>query len=194
MGKKINCIIVHGCPSTKESLIDMRERTYYKHWIPWAREELLKKGIKTETPLMPEPWAPVYEKFKEEFEKYEVNQETVLIGHSCGCAFLVQWLGDTKRKIKKLILVAPWKLPKPNQVNPIKEKFYGYEIDKTIPERVSEGIVMFTSDNEQVGGQESIEMYRASLGGRIITLSGRGHFTLENMGTVEFPELLEQVV
>ncbi len=190
MNNKLNCIIIHGCPPNQESLIDITERTYYKHWIPWLREKLTEKSIPTETPMMPEPWEPDYEKFKEEFEKYLVSDNTVLIGHSCGCAFLVRWLGESKQKIKKLILVAPWKIAQ--EGNPIKEKFYNYEIDETIKSRVQE-IVMFTSDNEKKGGVESIEMYHKGLGGKIITLSGRGHFILEHMGTVEFPELLSEV-
>ena len=36
---------------------------------------------------MPEPWKPDYEKFKKEFGKYKVSKNTILIGHSCGCAF-----------------------------------------------------------------------------------------------------------
>jgi len=48
---------------------------------------------------MPDPWEPIYEKYKEEFEKYSVNETTVLIGHSCGCAFLVHWLGEKKKKV-----------------------------------------------------------------------------------------------
>ncbi len=193
MDKKINCIIVHGCPGTKESLIDISERTYYKHWIPWIREKLLDMGVPTQTPLMPEPWVPDYEKFKKEFEKYKVDENTILIGHSCGCAFLVRWLGDTKKKIRKLILVAPWKVAGNKEPIDLRTRFYNYSIDETIPSRVQE-IVMFTSDNEGPGGPESIKMYNDALGGKLVTLPGRGHFILEHMGTVEFPELLEQVI
>src|SRR3989344_2053927 len=191
MENKLNCIIVHGCPSRKDQLIDMSERTYYKHWIPWTRESLLKKGVPTITPMMPEPWFPDYEKFKQEFEKYEVNEQTILVGHSCGCAFLVRWLGETNRKVKKLILVAPWKIPKEN--DPLKEKYYNFPISKDVKSNVEE-IIMFTSDNEQPGGQESLDMYHEALGGEIISLSGRGHYILEDMGTVEFPELLERIL
>lgn len=173
----------------------MEERTYYKHWIPWTREQLLKKEIPTEVPLMPEPWVPDYEKFKKEFEKYEVNENTILIGHSCGCAFLVRWLGETKKNIKKLILVAPWKIVKQGEpeITKIKEKYYNFPINETIPSRVDE-IVMFTSDTERPAGHESIDIYRKVLGGRIISLPNRGHFILEDMRTVEFPELIEEVI
>lgn len=88
--KRISCIIVHGCPSDIERSMDPKTRTYDKHWIPWLKKELTSRGIKTETPLMPKPWHPDYKAFKKKFEKCEVTDNSVLIGHSCGCAFLVR--------------------------------------------------------------------------------------------------------
>ena len=41
-----NCIIIHGCPSNVEKAIGLKRRTYDKHWIPWIKRELTKKGIK----------------------------------------------------------------------------------------------------------------------------------------------------
>lgn len=189
--KNQNCIIIHGCPSSREEALDVEKRTYDKHWIPWIKKELTEKEIKAETPLMPDPWEPNYDKFKNEFEKYEVNEYTILIGHSCGCSFLVRWLGETKRKINKLILVAPWKIASGD--NEIKRKFYNFQIDETINERV-EKIIMFTSDDEEEGGKESIKIFHQFLDGEIIELENHGHYTEGDMGTNKFPELLEVIL
>lgn len=186
-----NCIIIHGCPSDEEAAKDPSARTYDKHWLPWTKRELNAQGVITETPLMPEPWAPVYDKFKQEFEKYEVNEDTVLIGHSCGCNFLVRWLGDTKRKINKLILVAPWKIA--NDASDSEKAFYDHSIDRTIADRVGE-IVFFTSDNEREDGKKGLAMYHEALGGKVVNLPTHGHYILRDMGTEEFPELLEIVL
>lgn len=185
----MNCIIVHGCPSRFRR--EEKSRTYAKHWIPWIKRELILKGIKTVTPLMPEPWFPDYDKFKKEFEKHKVDQNTILIGHSCGGAFLVHWLGETKRKISRLILVAPWKVP--NENDKYRRLFYGYKIDKTIKERVKK-ITMFTADDEDQDGKRSLKIYHKILDGKVIELKGRGHFTLGDMGTEEFPELLKEIL
>ncbi|MCX6765758.1 MAG: alpha/beta hydrolase [Candidatus Moranbacteria bacterium] len=188
---QINCIIIHGCPSDKEKAMDPQTRTYDKHWIPWIKEKLIAKGIKTETPLLPEPWAPDYEKFKKEFEKYEVTENTILIGHSCGCAFLVRWLGETRQKIRKLILVAPWKIP--DAGDKFREAFYVYPIDEKIKDRIGE-IIMFTADDEEEDGKKSLQIYHKVLDGKIIELKSKGHYTLGDMGTEEFPELLKVVL
>jgi hypothetical protein len=182
-----NCIIIHGCPSKEPRTPE--ERTYDKHWIPWLKQELENKGIKTEVPLMPTPWNAKYEEFKEVFENYNVNKNTVLIGHSCGTAFLVRWLSESKQRIHKLILVAPWKIALTEK----KKDFYNFHIDENLKNRVDQ-IVMFTSDDEEENGKKSLKMYYEVLEGEIIELQNHRHFTLRDMGTKEFPELLEKIL
>lgn len=191
MENKLNCIIIHGCPSSKEKGLNPETRTYDKHWIPWIKKELEARGIKTEVPLMPNPWEPVYEDFQKEFEKYSVSENTILIGHSCGTTFLLRWLGESKQKIYKLILVAPWAIA--DQNNQARKNFYEHPIDKTIRERVGQ-IIYFTSDNEKENGQKSLKIIHDALGGKIINLENRGHYILKHMGTEEFPELLKEII
>ena len=191
----MNCIIIPGCPpNNKESIAkakDPKRRTYDTHWMPWTKKELTKKGIKTEVALMPNPWQPKYREFKGEFEKYKINKNTILIGHSCGTAFLVKWLGETKQKVNRLILISPWKIPDEN--DKIKIEFYGFKIDKTIKERVKK-IIYFTADNEAKDGKESLKIYKKALDGKIINIKGYGHYIEKHMKTTKFPELLEEIL
>lgn len=181
----MNCIIIHGCSD------DVKDKMYNKHWIPWIKKELISSGIKTETPTMPKPWQPDYISFKKEFEKNKVTENTILIGHSCGCAFLVRWLGETKQKINKLMLVAPWKIADKN--DELKKEFYEYPIDETIKSRVKE-IIMFTSNDEEEDGKKSLKIFNNALGGKVIELKEKGHYTIDDMGTEEFPELLKEIL
>jgi len=183
-------VIVHGCPGANEPRT-VEERTYEKHWRLWLKESLEKKGIHVDAPLMLEPWAPDYKKWKKEFDKLVIGENNVLIGHSCGCAFLVRWLGDTKKKIKKLILVAPWKIPYREDRSDV--DFYEYKINKCVKSNVNE-IIIFTSNDEEEDGKKSVKIYRRFLGGKIIELKNHGHYTFNDMGTHEFPELLEEVL
>ena len=186
-----DCIIIHGCPSGPEGELDALTRSYDKHWIPWVREKLIEQNIPTIAPIMPDPWSPKYENFKREFEKYPVSEETILIGHSCGCAFLVRWLGESKQKIHTLVLVAPWKVPRAGDLG--RKAFYEYAIDETIKSRVRR-VVMFTSDTENDDGKKSLEIYHAALGGEITSIPNKGHYINSHMGTLEFPELLNVIV
>ncbi len=189
--KNINCIIIHGCPGDEEKAMNVETRTYDKHWIPWLKEKLVENKINVSTPQMPEPWKPDYEKFKKELEKYDVSENTILIGHSCGCAFLVRYLGETKKQIPKLILVAPWKLPYRN--DGADKTFYEYDIDKSIVSRVKE-IIMFTSNDEEEDGKKSLKIFHNALGGKIIEFPNHGHYTLGDMKTNEFPKLLNEII
>lgn len=170
--------------------MDPDRRTYDKHWIPWVKKQLITKGIETETPHMPSPWEPDYETFKIEFEKYCVDENTILIGHSCGCSFLVRWLGDNKKRIAKLILVAPWKIPDGDDRK--RKEFYTYAIDESLKERVGD-VVFFTADDEESAGKESLKIFHRVLGGRVIELKGHGHYCLNDMGTEAFPELVNEI-
>lgn len=186
-----NCIIIHGCPSSPEDNVIADDTHHTKHWMQWTAQQLREAGIPTETPVMPEPWSPNYERFAAAFEKQEINEDTILIGHSYGCAFLVRWLGETNKRIKKLILVAPWKVARLGDEG--REAFYNYPIDEIIKDHVDE-IMLFTSDNEEEEGKQSLQMFHNALGGEIVLLPSHGHYTLEDMGSVEFPELVEVVL
>ncbi len=182
-----NVVIVHGSPDEDEPRTP-EERTYDKHWQPWIKSQLEKKGIKCETPLMPEPWNPNYKDWKKEFEKIKIDENSILIGHSAGTTFLTRWLGETKKKIKKLILVASWKEPWLDSKK--NKEFCNFDIDKFIAERIGE-IIIFTSDYPEE--KERAIFFNKILPSKLIELEGRGHFVEGHMKSKEFPELLEEI-
>ena len=57
---------------------------------------------------MPEPYQPQYSSWRAEFEHYDIDENTLLVGHSYGAGFLIRWLSEHPMKIAKLVLVAPW--------------------------------------------------------------------------------------
>ncbi|MEA3414109.1 MAG: alpha/beta hydrolase [Nanoarchaeota archaeon] len=124
-------------------------------------------------------------------KKIKVEKEDILIGTSAGAAFLVRWLGKTKKKIKKLILVAPAIIAREGLF--YLEEFYNFKIDKKIKERF-EKIIIFTSDNDEEPHLESAKILNEELGGEFILIKGAKHFTTKGMGTKEFPELLEKIL
>ena len=181
----MNCIILHGCSRSPGEAKRILVKEADRYWIFWVRRELERRGVEAATPTIPEHWKMEYEIFKREFEKLRVDEETVLVGHSCTTAFLVRWLGESGRRVKKLILVAPWKFPESVDL-------FNFEVDEGIRKRVGE-IVFFTSDNESELGKRSLEIFHRALDGEVIELPGRGHYDPGEMGP-EFPELLEVIL
>jgi predicted alpha/beta hydrolase family esterase len=186
-----NAIILHGMPD-KEEYLAMGSPTT-QHWYGWLQTQLQAQGIPTELPAMPIPYEPDYRKWTEVFEQYDIHEETILIGHSCGAGFLVRWLSENNIKVGKVILVAPWIDPDQESQNLVTD-FFDFEIDPALSSR-TDGITVFYSTDDSADIVKSVEILEKSVKDiHGIKFDDKGHFTLEDMGTEEFPELLKEVL
>jgi len=188
-----NAIILHGKPGKDEYYNDKYPSASNSHWLPWLQKQLLIKDIAAYTPEVPYAYAPRYEIWCKEFERYDITAETILVGHSCGGGFIVRWLGDhPKVNVGKVVLVAPFA---PSvKANWDQYGFFDFTIDSDLT-RQTNGITIFGSDNDSPGIIESVQKYREVI--KAVTykeFKGYGHFTLKRMGTAEFPELLEEIL
>jgi len=186
----MNVVIVHGSNINKESA-EKGLPENKRHWCFWLQKELEKRGIEVSNKIYPRNWSPIYDDWKEEFEKNKINEESVLIGHSAGGGFLVRWLGETNKKVKKLILVSPAIIHSGGFVT--LDNLLKFEINKEIKNNIGK-IVIFTSDNDFEGVKKSVKIFSEALGIKPIILKNRGHFREQDIGTKEFPELLEEIL
>jgi hypothetical protein len=185
-----NAIILHGTCDKDEYFSDKYPSLSNSHWLPWLQKQLLINNIFTQTPEMPNAYSPDYEKWGREFEKLDVNNETVLIGHSCGAGFLIRWLSENKVKIKKLILVAPWLDPRRRKTT----SFFDFKINQDIKERIGK-IHLLVSKDDKADILESVDIIKNSISGIIYhEFTNQGHFCLSHMKTDKFPELLGYIL
>jgi len=185
-----NVVIVHGSPSKEEYAgVNPPNKS---HWLSWLSKKLEEMKIKSFVPLMPECWNPNYKKWKKEFGKIFVDENSVLIGHSAGGGFLVRWLGETKKKIKKLILVAPAISNKKKEYWEMQE-FYIFKINKKILKNIDE-IILYISDDDDKSILESVKVFSKELDLVPKKFKGYGHFCKGDMGTEEFPELFNEII
>lgn len=186
----MNAIIIHGMPSKEEYVSIAGYKASAQHWIPWLSHELIKRGIHADTPEMPKPYAPSYKDWCAVFEQFEITNDTILVGHSCGAGFLVRWLSEHPVLIKKLVLVAPWIDPEKT----LSTDFFNFVIDTTLVSRIGSIVVLY-GDTDEYDVLVSVDELKATLpGGYYSALPGKGHCTYEDMGTIVFPELLEVVL
>ena len=150
-----------------------------------------ERGVQCAVPAMPNPWLPMYAEWKERFEQFPINENTVLVGHSRGVAFLVRWLGESMQQVSKLIMVAP--NLRTESKNPLLQDFYSFDIDVNMKARISERII-FTSENDDLENMESAKLLARELNCQVINMPKHGHFITEEMGTNEFPELVSSIV
>jgi len=183
-------IIIHGYNDKSEYLDTSRPSPSNDHFIPWIQKQLLLKGIETQTPEMPGFYEPNYEKWKEMLERFTPDENTILVGHSCGGGFLVRWLSENNVKVGKVVLAAPW-LDTEKVIDP---EFFKFEIDSSIASKTESLTVMYsTDDHPEV--LESIEMLKEKLENvSFQEFSSKGHFTLNSLKTEKFPELLEHLI
>jgi len=177
-------IILHGMPSEDEYL-NSPILASHNHWFPWLQRELILKGILTQTPEMPRPYAPVYEEWCSLFEQFAVDENTILIGHSLGGGFLVRWLSENAVKVGKVVLVAPWLDPN-GELTP---NFFDFEIDPNLSNK-TQGLTVFISNDDDQEELTSLEILKSKISGlNVREFIGYGHFIFQHMKTNEFPEL-----
>lgn len=182
-------IILHGKPSKKEYFNPRSAAQSNKHWLPWIQRQLILREVLAQTPELPEAYEPEYEKWRRVFEQFEIDDETMLIGHSCGGGFLVRWLSESKTKVGKVALIAPWLDPDHELNTP----FFDFEIDSDLVDRTRGAGVFFSADDDE-DILISVDRLKKVKGIHIKEFKDKGHFTLGDMKTEKFPELLEFLV
>ena len=165
------------------------------HWLPWLQKQLTDRSILAQTPEMPEPYEPNYDKWKSVFEQFHIDEETILVGHSCGAGFLARWLSENKVKVGKVMLVAPWiGLDPENTYSKLAGDFFAFEIDQNLVDK-TDGVTIFVSTDDDKDILQTVDFLKQKINGYVLKeFTNKGHFTLGDMGTREFPELLEEIV
>lgn len=183
-------IIIHGYNDKSEFEDISCPSASNDHWIPWLQRQLLLNGIEAQTPEMPGFYEPNYEKWKEMLERFAPNEETILVGHSCGGGFLIRWLSENDVKVGRVVLIAPWLDPE-GMIDP---NFFTFEIDSDLTSKTESLIIMYSTD-DYPDILKSIEILKSKLkGAEFQEFNGKGHFVLGSLKTEKFPELLDTIL
>ncbi|MDH5442009.1 MAG: alpha/beta hydrolase [Candidatus Nomurabacteria bacterium] len=182
-------IILHGMPDKEEYFDPDNPSQSNRHWFPWLQKQFALNNILAQTLEMPKPYEPIYEDWKEMFERMPIDSETTLVGHSLGAGFLVRWLSESDKKVGKVVLVAPWLDP-----TDIIKPFFDFEIDESISTK-TESLSIFYSTNDFEDIQDSVTKLKGSLKNiNWKEFENKGHFCTEDLGGPEFPELRDLLI
>jgi predicted alpha/beta hydrolase family esterase len=189
-----NAILVHGWADKQEFYDVSIPTASNSHWFPWLTKQLMVKDIHTVALEMPKGYYPEYDIWKKELERFEINTNTMLIGHSCGGGFLVRWLSENpEQKVGKVILVAPWQGIRFND-EPFDDTFFELEPERTIAQQ-TKGLYIFNSTDDMQEVRDSVKIIRDAVDDiQYREFNNKGHFTKSSLGTEEFPELLEELL
>lgn len=143
-----------------------------------------------ETPF---PFKPRYEAWKKEFERFNVNSETILVGHSCGAGFLIRYLSEHKDlQVGKVALVAPWTDPEGYEVVDVAD-FFDFKLDPEFP-LITNGVTVFISSDDEPSVVKTADILKENVKGmNFKEYKDKGHFTKDDYKS-GFKELLEVVL
>jgi predicted alpha/beta hydrolase family esterase len=184
-----NAILLHGLPSKEEYYNPARPSASNAHWFSWLQNQLLIKDIQTHTPEVFKVYEADWDDWVKEVERYDINENTTVVGHSMGGGFWVRYLSEhPSLKVDKVILVAPW-------LNVRHEEditFFNFKLSLKLLNQANK-IVVFASDDDAQDVKNTVEFLVSSYPKlNVKNFHDYGHFTYSSMKTVEFPELLEE--
>ncbi|MBP6925490.1 MAG: alpha/beta hydrolase [Candidatus Pacebacteria bacterium] len=165
------------------------------HWFPWVQKQLTRQDILCQALEMPQSYNPTYMEHERVLNQMEISNETILVGHSCGGGFLLRYLSEhPSLSPKKVILVAPWLDPEGylKELSP-ESDYFDFTIDPALTKRATLHCMYSSDDSQEVlDSVYRIQKELPDIG--MHTLTDKGHFTEPDLGTKEFPELLELIL
>jgi len=180
----MNFIIIHGIYGHPE-----------ENWFPWLKKQLESMSYEAIVPKFPTPIDQSLESWLRVFSNYEdkINEETVLIGHSLGAAFILNYLERTNKKIKAAILAAGYHKVLENQFKELNKTFVDKEFNWEKIKSSCGRFFVFASDNDEYIPLEIGEELAKSLNAEFNMVHDGGHLNAK-AGYDEFPLLLETII
>lgn len=164
-------LIAHGAGSTPES-----------NWFPWLKKELEANGFKVIVPQFPNtPSDQTLDNWLDEIDKYNINEETIAIGHSLGAPFLLNLL--ERNKLKTVYLVAGFIGLLNNEFDEVIHTFSNKEFDWNSIKTNCENFHIIYSDNDPHVDTKKATELSVKLGIKPKLIKGAGHF---NFPTFEY--------
>ncbi len=182
--KMNNIFIIHGAYGHPQ-----------ENWFPWLKSKLEKLGCRVFVPKFPTPKNQTLEKWLKIFEKYKqyLNENSILIGHSLGPAFLLNVLEKLNKPVKAAFFVSGFA---GLLGNPGFDKINKTFVDKSFNwKRIKQNckkFYVFHSDNDPYVPLKKAQELAKNLDVSVILVKNAGHFN-EKAGYTKFELLLEKI-
>ena len=174
-------IILHGTLGSPDS-----------NWFQWLKKELEQRNFDVWLPQLPDSSQPSLKKwaqFVTENCPFEINAETLIIGHSSGAILALVLAEQNTEKLGAIVAVSvfhdnslQWE---PN------DKLFDVQFDWTTIQEGVNKLIFIHSDNDPYVPLEQAEYVAHKTGGDLLIIPNQGHFNLEYKKEYErFPELL----
>jgi uncharacterized protein len=170
-----NIIIIHGLGENPQEI-----------WFPWLKEELEQLGHTVFVPEFPNPKRPQLNEWLTKLGEYEIDSETIFIGHSLAVPLTLHYLENNK--LKAAFFVGGFC----NLLSEGLDKYIGTFIKPFDWNKIKQNcsqFYVFNSDNDSYVPFSKGEELANNLGVTLNLVKGAGHFNEEK----KFELLLEVI-
>jgi predicted alpha/beta hydrolase family esterase len=182
---KKTVIIVHGAYGYPE-----------ENWFGWLKRQLEAEEIVCHVPALPTPQGQDLQAWSSVFEQAvgdSINDQTILIGHSLGAAFILRWLEQKPRKVFAVILTGAFIGSVGDQrFDLINQSFFQTDFDWEVIRGCSRSFTCYYGTEDNYVTRQQFHFIARQLNARKIIISKAGHFNCAS-GYGRFPHLLLQL-
>lgn len=179
-----NIFIIHGAFGHPE-----------ENWFPWLKSKLEKLGCRVFVPKFPTPENQSLENWLKVFEEHKqyLDENSIVVGHSLGPAFLLNVLEKLDKPIKATFFVAGFlSLLGDPTFDEINKTFVDKSFDWQRIKTNCKKFYVFHSNNDPYIPLDEAKNLAKNLGVDIILVKNAGHFN-EKAGYTKFDLLLEKI-
>lgn len=164
-----------------------------ENWFPWLKKELEKRDFNVIIPQFPTPEGQTLENWLKVLKKYHknINENTILIGHSLGVPFALNVI--ERNKIGAAYLVAGFYGKAENDFDPGMATFAQREFDWGKIHQNCKKFHVYHSDNDPYIKLEKAEQLAEKLNVDLTLIPKAGHINKAS-GYTEFNRLLEDIL
>lgn len=168
-----NALILHGTDGNSQ-----------ENWFPWLQKKLEDLGYQVWTPDLPDAHKPNLQKYNEHISKnsdFEINKETIIIGHSSGAVAIFGLLASLPEQVRVNACYLVGSFKNDLEWDALSDLFLVPFNFKKI-KKYSKYWYFIHSDNDPYCPLEHAQFLRKQIGGELIVLPGQKHFSVGAYG------------
>ena len=187
LNPRTKAVIIHGTGSSPEG-----------NWFPYIKAELEKRGVEVCVPQLPVENEQSLDSWLQSFREqvpFELDSDTIVIGHSVGVPFLLNVLNhELQTPLKATVLVSGFyeKLDLPHlesQLATFVDLTYDWELVKKNAGR----IIQLHGDDDPAVPLVQAQKLAEKISSDLTVIPGGGHLNRKTGYINKFPELLEKL-
>lgn len=168
-----------------------------EHWFPYLKNQLNQENIACICLNMPNSMAPTASEWLDYLKQHiQLNEHTIVVGHSLGCIATINFLLAQQQKILSGIFVSGFNQPIPHlpELNSFSATYQAFlaESKKPLSELFNQAPCAIAAFNDHIIPHQYTDALAKDLQADYIRLQQGGHF-LAREGWHEFPLVLEKI-